>query len=156
MKSPCQRQPLGKYLKTKVFEAEQDLHCRECQVVRQRRAWTKRKAPEKACKPGPVSRACARPDGHFSRTPVTRRLKRPYPRAPRGPRFTRTPGLEPDVGIALLFDLAPGGVYRAGAVTRAAGELLPHRFTLTALSRARRSAFCGTGPWGRPPWPLAS
>ena len=34
--------------------------------------------------------------------------------------------------IALLFDLAPGGVYRADPVTRAAGELLPHRFTLTA------------------------
>src|SRR6188508_752071 len=34
--------------------------------------------------------------------------------------------------IALLFGLAPGGVYRASPVTRAAGELLPHRFTLTA------------------------
>ena len=34
--------------------------------------------------------------------------------------------------IALLLGLAPSGVYRAGAVTRAAGELLPHRFTLTA------------------------
>jgi len=39
-------------------------------------------------------------------------------------------------GIALLFGLAPGGVYRAGPVTRAAGELLPHRFTLTARDRA--------------------
>ena len=92
----------------------------------------KEKTPEKACKPGPVSRARARPDDHFSRAPVTRRLKRPYPRAPRGPRSTRAPGFGPDAGIALLFDLAPGGVYRAGAVTRAAGELLPHRFTLTA------------------------
>ena len=36
--------------------------------------------------------------------------------------------------IALLLGLAPGGVYRAGAVTHAAGELLPHRFTLTALA----------------------
>lgn len=34
--------------------------------------------------------------------------------------------------IALLFGLAPGGVYRAGPVARVAGELLPHRFTLTA------------------------
>src|SRR6266849_8079890 len=41
-----------------------------------------------------------------------------------------SPGRE--TGIALLFGLAPGGVYRAGAVTRAAGELLPHRFTLTS------------------------
>ena len=32
--------------------------------------------------------------------------------------------------IALLFGLAPGGVYRADLVTQAAGELLPHRFTL--------------------------
>lgn len=29
------------------------------------------------------------------------------------------------------FDLAPGGVYRATPVTRGAGALLPHRFTLT-------------------------
>jgi len=37
-------------------------------------------------------------------------------------------------GIALLFGFAPGGVYQADPVTRAAGELLPHRFTLTALA----------------------
>ncbi len=41
---------------------------------------------------GPVSRVLSpgvsRGDGHFSRTPVARRLQRPYPRAPRGPRFT--------------------------------------------------------------------
>src|SRR5262245_42183234 len=37
-------------------------------------------------------------------------------------------------GIALLFGLAPGGVCRAAPVTRVAGELLPHRFTLTALA----------------------
>src|SRR6267378_329684 len=59
-------------------------------------------------------------DGHFSRTPVARHLERPYPRARTG---------RP---IALLFGLAPGGVCLADAVTRAAGELLPHRFTLTA------------------------
>jgi len=67
--------------------------------------------------PEPVSRA--RDDDHFSRTPVARRLQRPNPRARAG---------HP---IALLFGLAPGGVCRAGAVARAAGELLPHRFTLT-------------------------
>src|SRR5437016_12762380 len=39
-----------------------------------------------------------------------------------------------ETGIALLFGLAPSGVYRAGVVTHAAGELLPHRFTLTALA----------------------
>jgi len=36
--------------------------------------------------------------------------------------------------IALLLGLAPSGVYQAGAVTRVAGELLPHRFTLTDLA----------------------
>jgi len=46
------------------------------------------------------------------------------------------------VVVALLFDLAPGGVYRASSVTRAAGELLPHRFTLTPTRG--RFVFCGT------------
>jgi len=32
---------------------------------------------------------------------------------------------------AFLFGLASDGVYLAGSVTRPAGELLPHRFTLT-------------------------
>jgi len=40
--------------------------------------------------------------------------------------------------MAPLFGLAPGGVCRADAVTRAAGELLPHRFTLTVLALASR------------------
>ncbi len=34
---------------------------------------------------------------------------------------------------SLLFGLAPSGVYQANQVTSVAGELLPHRFTLTAL-----------------------
>lgn len=33
------------------------------------------------------------------------------------------------------FNLAPGGVYLATPVTRGAGALLPHRFTLTCLER---------------------
>src|ERR1700761_9627486 len=33
--------------------------------------------------------------------------------------------------LAPLLDLAPGGVYRAAAVTCGAGGLLHHRFTLT-------------------------
>ncbi len=52
--------------------------------------------------------------------------------------------------------LAPGGVYRAGGVTPAAGALLPHHFTLTCASpeaRHRRFPFCGTvlrvAPTGR-------
>jgi hypothetical protein len=46
-------------------------------------------------------------------------------------------------------DLAPGGVYRAAAVTCGAGGLLHHRFTLTvgpATPGRRRSVFCGTVP----------
>ena len=35
---------------------------------------------------------------------------------------------------APLFGLAPGGVFRAGGVAPAAGELLPHLFTLTVDS----------------------
>jgi len=35
-------------------------------------------------------------------------------------------------GDCFLFGLAPGGVYLANLVAQAAGELLPHRFTLTA------------------------
>lgn len=44
-------------------------------------------------------------------------------------------------GIASLFGLAPGGVYRAPDVTTGTGALLPHRFTLTSLREeaARRS-----------------
>src|SRR3954447_18637043 len=48
------------------------------------------------------------------------------------------------------LDLAPGGVYRAVPVTRHAGGLLHHRFTLTSrLCRSttgRRSVLCGTVP----------
>src|SRR5688500_4159409 len=72
-------------------------------------------------------------DGHLSRTPVARRLKRPNPRARTGRPF------------ALLFGLAPGGVCLADAVTRAAGELLPHRFTLTALRRRYVSVALSVG-----------
>ena len=34
-----------------------------------------------------------------------------------------------------VFGLAPGGVYRAKRVTPPAGELLPHRFTLTGTGK---------------------
>src|SRR2546423_6513868 len=47
-----------------------------------------------------------------------------------------------------LLGLAPRGACRAAAVTRRAGELLPHRFTLTDIRR--RSVFCGAFP-GSPP-----
>jgi hypothetical protein len=40
------------------------------------------------------------------------------------------------------FDLAPGGVYRAAAVTCGAGGLLHHRFTLTPLPAKSGEAVC--------------
>jgi len=40
---------------------------------------------------------------------------------------------------APLFGLAPGGVYRAPAVTSRSGELLPHPFTLTRHSTSAKS-----------------
>ena len=43
-----------------------------------------------------------------------------------------------------ILGLASGGVCLAIPVTRDAGALLPHRFTLTGLRR--RSVFCGTVP----------
>ena len=45
-----------------------------------------------------------------------------------------------------MFDLAPGGVYRATLIAQDAGALLPHRFTLTCTGcpSHRRSVLCGT------------
>ena len=53
-----------------------------------------------------------------------------------------------------LFDLAPGGVCLARLVAQPAGELLPHRFTLTAR-KAREAVYFllhFPGPCGR--WAL--
>lgn len=52
-------------------------------------------------------------------------------------------------------DLAPGGVYLAAPVTRGAGGLLPHRFTLT---RPEGRAVCSLWhcPAGRPGLPLTT
>ena len=61
---------------------------------------------------------------HSSWSPIARRLVRPYPGTSDGPSVP-------------LFGLAPGGVYRAPAVTGKPGELLPHRFTLTAAPKSR-------------------
>jgi hypothetical protein len=58
--------------------------------------------------------------------------------------------------------LAPGGVCRATPVTRNAGALLPHRFTLTCArsgrARAEPSAVCSLWhfPSDHSAWPLAS
>src|SRR5260370_28038905 len=62
--------------------------------------------------------------------------------------------------IGSPLDLAPGGVYRAAAVTCGAGGLLHHRFTLTPALAQGRPVFCGTlprvtpGRRYRPPCPV--
>jgi len=48
-----------------------------------------------------------------------------------------------------LFDLASNGVYRASRVTPAAGELLPHLFTLTRQRRAVYFLLHFPWPYGR-------
>ena len=110
-----------------------------------------KKAPEKACKPGPVSRAFARPDDHFSRTPVTRRLKRPYPRAPRGPRFTHTPSLRPTRGSLSYLTLLRVGFTEPA---RSPAPLVSSYLTVSPLPRgSRRAAVCFLWHWsvGSPP-----
>ncbi len=77
--------------------------------------------------------------GHLSGTPVPRRLMRPT-RGSRGPRSN-----------APVFGLAPSGVYLASPVTRAAGELLPHRFTLAFASRRVRGLLSVALSVGVPP-----
>src|SRR5665648_819191 len=99
------------------------------------------RADESAGTPGSVpARGYPRAGGgHPSTTHVAVRLQRP----------TR------ELGRAALerslSGLAPGGVCRAAPVTRCAGGLLHHRFTLTAPVRTRserawRSVLCGTFP----------
>src|SRR6266403_3470269 len=99
---------------------------------------------EPACRPGSV-RPLARGGGHPSGTAVAASLVRPTREHRAGRPRSLTQGT-----IGSPLDLAPGGVYRAAAVTCGAGGLLHHRFTLTSgpgLSPApRRSAFCGTFP----------
>ena len=53
------------------------------------------------------------------------------------------------------FDLAPGGVYLAAPVTRGAGALLPHRFTLT-ITVVMAVYFLWHCPAGRPGLPLTT
>ena len=90
------------------------------------------------------SRRGASGGGHPSRPAVAGRLQRPTRRLGRAAlkRLRRSP---PRGGDPL--GLAPGGVYLATPVTRSAGGLLPHRFTLTAaVMPPWRSVFCGTVP----------
>src|SRR5215472_13527614 len=114
----------------------------------------------------PVGRIlCAR-----SRGPAVIHLGLPLPTASCGlPADSGGPPSNARAGLALPdpLDLAPGGVYRAAAVTCGAGGLLHHRFTLTGspgreARDRRRSVFCGTVPRVtpgrryRPPCPAES
>jgi len=84
---------------------------------------------ESACRPGSVH-PLARADGHPSRTAVAGSLVR----STRGHRAGSPQSLAQSASKpADPLDLAPGGVYRAAAVTCGAGGLLHHRFTLTSV-----------------------
>ena len=80
---------------------------------------------EPACRPGSV-RPLARGGGHPSGTAVADSLVRSTREHRAGSPRSLAQGT---TGSPL--DLAPGGVYRAAAVTCGAGGLLHHRFTLT-------------------------
>ena len=80
---------------------------------------------EPTCRPGSV-RPLARGGGHPSGTAVAGSLVR----STREHRAGRPRSLAQGAAGSPL-DLAPGGVYRAAAVTCGAGGLLHHRFTLT-------------------------
>jgi len=94
---------------------------------------------KRTCKPGSVVRGEPRTGGHFSRTAVARRLQQPT----RG--LVRNGPLRdgPCGPFFPLLGLAPDGVCRARPVTRPAGELLPHRFTLTGGPFSRRRGAAG-------------
>ena len=93
------------------------------------------------------------PDDHFSGAPVSRHLERPtresmtdradpYAASGQEGRRRKAVSRQPTDSaflcrVAPLFGLAPGGVCRARPVTRPAGELFPHRFTLTSKPARR-------------------
>ncbi|SFS92425.1 hypothetical protein SAMN05660874_04208 [Saccharopolyspora flava] len=111
-----------------------------------------KRAEESVCKPDSVP---GRP--HDQPRSVTIYLGPPSP--------TSSCGLPANLGRATLdrprgrrdahLGLAPGGVYRATSVTRGAGGLLHHRFTLTRRVR-RAVCFLWHCPAGRPGLPLAT
>ena len=90
---------------------------------------------ESACRPGSV-RPLARAGGHPSGTAVAGSLVRSTREHRAGSPRSLAQARAAYSGIGPL-DLAPGGVYRAAAVTCGAGGLLHHRFTLTVAARKR-------------------
>ena len=101
------------------------------------------KVGESACRPGSV-RPLARGGGHPSGTAVAGSLVR----STREHRAGRPRSLAQGATGSPL-DLAPGGVYRAAAVTCGAGGLLHHRFTLTP-AHAGAVCFLWHCPAGHP------
>jgi hypothetical protein len=87
-----------------------------------------KEAEEPACKPDPVpgTEAPAAAISLGAQAVARRAAASRFTRAVRPTRQLGRAALE-----RCLLGLAPGGACRAGAVARAAGALLPHRFTLT-------------------------
>lgn len=83
---------------------------------------------QKKSQSGPVSRVLS-PRMRAAAISLGERLLAPSSGLPEG---HCRPDCRHARGRCLLFDLAPGGVCQASSVARTAGELLPHRFTLTA------------------------
>ena len=102
-------------------------------------------------------------DDHPSRRTIAGRLKQLTLELGRAPSIVRA-GTPRERGAPSC--LAPGGVYRAAAVTCGAGALLPHLFTLTGSGRGGRTdpaaaivpavCFLWHCPAGRPGLPLAT
>src|ERR1044072_2593163 len=116
-------------------------------------------ADESACKPDPV------PGRLTALRSAAIHLGLPSPTGSCGPpagsggapsHARPVPPPSPPPPAARPFDLAPGGVYRATPVTRGAGGLLHHRFTLTP--RWMHGAVCSLWhcPAGRPGLPLTT
>ena len=99
---------------------------------------------ESACRPGSVL-PLARGGDHPSRTAVADSLVR----STREHRAGRPQSLAQGTAGSPL-DLAPGGVYRAAAVTCCAGGLLHRRFTLTPHTRRGAVCFLWHCPAGHP------
>src|SRR3954453_21028801 len=115
--------------------------------------WTRPMRDEPACRPGSVSAHLAVPRS------ATIHLGLPSPAASCG--LPASSGGPPSnarardrVAPVPLLDLAPGGGYRAPPVTRRAGGLLHHRFTLTALLGRTAVCFLWHCPAGHPGWVL--
>src|SRR5438270_13355615 len=98
---------------------------------------------EPVCKPGSVRalRTACEATIHLERASphASSGLPASLGGPPSGTRAGRLSWLSPRPPT--LFDLAPGGVYRAARVTPGAGGLLPRRFTLTAVASGRGGLF---------------